>query len=195
MSKSIRARSDIISCQVAYLLKEVADVSDNISKGSTTNAGPKLKNQGEPNHSYNFFANGDDKIITPEQSLLSAIEKDPDGKLPEEIMSARLLWIEELTKSLSPSKMREILLPFLKKRGLDGNHRKITHAGTNLYYTDAKYNKPLFINNGSLTKSQLRLMGILSQRQHTIKTKHVKILSRNCPCQQNPSRNYGLWGF
>ena len=113
LSKSIRARSDIISCQVAFLVKEVTDVSENLSKRNPTQTGPKLIGQPELNHSDSFFASKDGKLNIEKEILRKIIENNPNGKLPEEIVNARLLWIEELTKSLSASKMREILLPFL----------------------------------------------------------------------------------
>ena len=109
LSKSIRARSDIISCQVEFLVKEAMRVID-ISCRDIPNASGKASNKMESKQDWLYFIE-EDKIL--EHSLLDCLETNSNAELPEEVISAKLPWLEEVVKSFEVSKLKEIISPFL----------------------------------------------------------------------------------
>jgi hypothetical protein len=114
LSKSIRARSDIITCQIAYLLKEATDVSETFVGASTK------KNQQEKTKLINddYFDNGDyfvdqgQPLHYQQRDKVDAHEKDQRTLLRNMMMGDDLLWINDLISMLRPSKVDEILSEF-----------------------------------------------------------------------------------
>lgn len=116
LSKSIRARSDIITCQIAYLLKEATDVSETFVRASTK------KNQQKKTKLINdgYFDNGDyfvdqgQPLHYQQRDKVDVHEKDQRTSLRNMIMGDDLLWINDLISMLRPSKVDEILSEFYR---------------------------------------------------------------------------------
>ena len=114
LSKSIRARTDIISCQVAHLVKEMMDVSENFSeakdKDEDQQKKKKLKNHLEVDDYSNLFICKKD-VCDSNNEIRSQYS---DSDVPCD--SAELLWVEELARSLEPSLIKEISRSFFGSR-------------------------------------------------------------------------------
>jgi hypothetical protein len=114
LSKSIRARTDIISCQVAHLLKEMVDVSENFLAAKDVEEDhpkkKKLKNRLEVDDYSNLFICK--KGVSDSHREEKFQSTDPDAQSDD----AELLWVEELARSLEPSVIKDISRPFFDSR-------------------------------------------------------------------------------
>jgi hypothetical protein len=114
LSKSIRARTDIISCQVAHLLKEMTDVSENFSEAKDIHEDhpkiKKLKSCLEVDDYSNLFICK--KAVNDSHHEVKSQNIDPDARCDD----TELLWVEELARSLEPSVIKDITRPFFHSR-------------------------------------------------------------------------------
>ena len=111
LSKSIRARSDIIGCQLAYLVKEAATVSEILIEVKATEVVGKSvmkKDSTLRNKEARFFVA---ESSVQESALLKKINEDPVGSGLEIGASTEYLWIDELLKSAEPSLMKRLCMP------------------------------------------------------------------------------------
>lgn len=111
LSKSIRARSDIISCQIAYLAKEAATVSGITLETKVVEfAGKSVvkKNATVRNDDVRYFI---DENAVEESAILKDIHKDPECSGLKIGASTQYLWIDELIKSAEPSLIRKLCRP------------------------------------------------------------------------------------
>lgn len=114
LSKSIRARTDIISCQVSHLVKEMMDVSENFSEAKEIEEDhpkkKKIKDCLEVDDYSNLFifkkAASHSRHDTQSQST--------DFDAPRD--NAELLWVKELGRSLEPSTIEDISRSFCDSR-------------------------------------------------------------------------------
>ena len=129
LSKSIRARSDIINCQINFLVKEATNLTTDLSiKGQSTTS---TKKQIEENGAHNYFTY-EKNLPDSRRCLLEKVENGTPGQLPDEVMNARLPWLESLVKTLEESKIKEILAPFCKNgsdRCIVAENDTIEHSG------------------------------------------------------------------
>ena len=114
LSKSIRARSDIITCQIAYLLKEATDVTETFGGASAKN-NPQRKstpiNEGLSNES-DYFVDPGQLIHYQQRDKIDLYEKDLPNLMRSITMGDDLLWINNLIKLLGPSKVEDIASEF-----------------------------------------------------------------------------------
>lgn len=113
LSKSIRARTDIISCQVAYLVKEMIDVSENfceVKEKEDEHKKKKIRSRLEVDDYSNLFFHKSNLNDSFEAKGTPATDSD------EICNSSKLLWIEQLARSLEPSVVEDICRPFLNGR-------------------------------------------------------------------------------
>ena len=112
LSKSIRARSDIISCQVEFLVKEAMRVFD-ITSRDVANASGEASNKTDLKEDKIYFIEEDRIVDQSKHSLLDRLGTTSNSDLPQEVISAKLPWLEELAKSFEISNLKEIISPFL----------------------------------------------------------------------------------
>lgn len=119
VSLDLRARADIIGCQVAFLVKVVSTVSANFTNcDNSAVSNTKLKKENgkklnqERDRQNQYFANYNGLKNISKHLLLKRLENNPGEDLPTEIMNGRLLWLEELIKSIKMSNLKEIVTPF-----------------------------------------------------------------------------------
>lgn len=113
LSKSIRARSEIISCQIDFLVKEAMHVVLDISGRAIANTSGKARNNLDFQRESSFFIGDDELVDFSRRSLMDYLGDNTTGKLPEEVMSAKLPWLDELVRALDATKLKEIMSPFL----------------------------------------------------------------------------------
>lgn len=114
LSKSIRARSDIITCQIAYLLKEATDVSETFVGASTKKNQQKKSEIMNDDYfdSSDYFVDQGQPIHYQQRDKVDVHEKDQRTLVSNMIMGDDLLWINDLIRMLGPSKMDEIASEF-----------------------------------------------------------------------------------
>lgn len=120
LSKSIRARSDIITCQIAYLLKEATSVSNTFDDVAAKN------NQQRKSASTNDDASTDGDYFVDAGHPIHHQQNDKvdryDGD-QRSLLGDDLLWIHDLIRMLGPTKMEDIATEFLRA---DSTHMRPT---------------------------------------------------------------------
>ena len=114
LSKSIRARSDIITCQIAYLLKEATDISETFDGASGKKNPQKKSSTTNDGHSIDgdYFVDKGQPIHYEQPDKVELNEKDECKLLRNMIIGDDLLWINDLVRKLGPSKMEDIASEF-----------------------------------------------------------------------------------
>ena len=111
LSKSIRARSDIITCQIAYLLKEATSVSNTFDDVAAKNNQQRTSASTNDDASTdgNYFVDAGHPIHHQQSDIVDQYDGDQRSLLGDD-----LLWIQDLIRMLGPTKMEDIATEFIR---------------------------------------------------------------------------------